>query len=39
MIGKHCGKVLWSITDNQFYFRKQCQVCKVIFKQRKRVAK
>jgi rRNA maturation endonuclease Nob1 len=36
MIGKHCGKPLWSITDNRFYFRKQCQVCKRIFKQKKR---
>jgi hypothetical protein len=36
MIGKHCGKQLWSISDNKFYFRKQCQVCKEIFVQKKR---
>lgn len=37
MIGKHCGKVLWSISDNRFYFRKKCQVCGKVFKQRKRL--
>jgi hypothetical protein len=36
VIGKHCGKPLWRLTDNQWYFRKQCQVCKRVFKQHKR---
>lgn len=36
MVGKHCGKLLVTITDNRVYFRKTCPVCGVVFKQRKR---
>jgi hypothetical protein len=36
MIGKHCGSYMVTITDNRFYFRKRCNVCKQIFKQKKR---
>lgn len=36
MIGKHCGELMYAISDNKFYFRKQCKVCKKIFKQAKR---
>ncbi len=39
MISKHCGESLQTITDHKLYFRKQCRVCKVIFKQKKRQAK
>jgi hypothetical protein len=37
MIGKHCGESLVTISDNRFYFRKRCQVCGAIFKQKKRL--
>lgn len=36
MIGWHCQQRLVTVSDNPAYFRKRCQVCGVIFTQRKR---
>jgi hypothetical protein len=36
MIGTHCGKRMWTVSDNPVYFRKKCQVCGKVFLQHKR---